>query len=79
MVDSVPNRWQRDYNTNWYLIDEVEFITSVMANGQWATDTIVDVEVSFDPAGWLLWRETDGSAGGAFAEDNVVHVEWATP
>ncbi len=79
MADSVPDRWSRVFNRSWYLVDEVEFITMVQANGQWTTDTIVDVEVAFDPNGWLFWRETDQSAGGAFAPDKVVHVEWATP
>ena len=79
MVDSVPDRWRRVFNSKWYLVDEVEFITMVLPQGQWDLDTIVDVEVAFDSAGWLHWREVDGSAGGSFPPDKVVHVEWATP
>ena len=79
MVDSTPERWRAASNAKWYLVDEVEFITMVMANGQWTTDTIVDIEVAFDATGWLHWREIDVSAGGSFAPDKVVHVEWSVP
>ncbi len=79
MVDTAPLRWVGHTSERWYPVDEVEFITAVMANGQWTTDTIVDVEVTFDRAGWLLWREVDQLSGGAFASDKVVHIEWAIP
>ncbi len=77
MADSVPDRWRRTFNAKWYLIDEVEFITAVMANGQWVTDTIGPVEVAYNSSGWLHWRELDLSEGGSFPPDKVVHVEWA--
>ena len=79
MVDSAPERWRSDSNRKWYPVDEFEFIQTVMANGQWDTDVIGPVEVAYDSSGWLHWREADISAGGSFAPDKVVHVEWATP
>lgn len=79
MVDSAPDRWRRVHNRSWFPVDEVEFITMVLPNGAWDTDTILNVEVAFDPSGWLLWREVDQSAGGAFPPAIVIHVEWATP
>ncbi len=78
MVDSVPDRWRRVFNAKWYDVDEVEFIVMILPQGGWDTDTLLNVEVAFDPAGWLLWREPDQSEGGAFPADRVVHVEWAT-
>ena len=79
MADSAPERWRADSNRQWYLVDEVEFITAVMANGQWTTDTIGPVQVAFDATGWLHWREVDITEGGSFPPDKVVHVEWAIP
>ena len=79
MVDSVPDRWRRVSNAKWYLVDEVLFVAMILPQGGWDTDTIVDVEVAYDPSGWLHWRETDGSAGGSFAPDKIVHVEWSVP
>ena len=79
MTDSVPDRWRRVFNAKWYPVDEVEFITAVMANGQWTTDTIGPVEIAFDPNGWLLWRDIPNGEGGGYPPDKVVHVEWATP
>ncbi len=79
MVDATPDRWRTVFNAKWYPVDEVEFIVMILPQGGWDTDTVVDVEVAFDATGWLMWRELDGSAGGAFPPDKVIHVEWATP
>ena len=78
MVDTSPERWRATYNRRWYAVDDVEFITAVMANGQWTTDTTGPVEIAFEDAGWLLWRVPDVSVGGAFGADKVVKVVWAT-
>ena len=79
MVDSVPDRWRKTYSTKWYIVDEVEFITMVLPQGSWEIDTIGPVQIAFDAAGWLHWRELDFSEGGSFPPDKVVHVEWAVP
>jgi len=76
MTDQVPDRWRKSFNQKWYLVDEVEFITMILPQGGWDTDTLVNVEVAFDPYGWLHWREPDLSQGGSLAPDKVVHVEW---
>ena len=79
MVDSVPDRWRKASSTKWYIVDEVEFITMVLPQGSWEIDTIGPVQIAFDAAGWLHWREPDFSQGGSFPPDKVVHVEWLVP
>ena len=76
MADATPFRWSKAFNNKWYLVDEVEFIKMILPQGAWDTDTIGPVQITFDTAGWLHWREPDLSQGGSFPPDKVVHVEW---
>ncbi len=77
MVDSTPDRWRPVHSHQWYDVDEVEFILMVLPNGAWDTDTIGPVEIAFEDSGWLLWRDTVADEGGAFAQNMVIHIEWA--
>ncbi len=76
MANSAPFRWSKAFNNRWYLVDEVEFIKMILPQGQWEVDTVGPVEITFDPNGWLHWREPDLSQGGSFSPDKVIHVEW---
>ena len=76
MADATPFRWSKAFNNKWYLVDEVEFIKMILPQGAWDTDTIGPVQITFDTAGWLHWREPDLPQGGSFPPDKVVHVEW---
>ncbi len=77
MVDAAPDRWRRIHSHQWYPVDEVEFITMVLPNGAWDTDTIGPVEIAFEDSGWLLWRDVPANEGGGYAADKVIHIEWA--
>ena len=77
MADQVPDRWRTSYSAKWYLVDEVEFIKMILPQGAWETDTVGPVQIAYDAAGWLHWREPDLSQGGSFPPDKVIHVEWA--
>ena len=62
MVDSVPDRWRRVFNKQWYPVDSLIVISNIDPNNSYMLTSHDDVEVAFDPSGWVMWREPDQSA-----------------
>ena len=79
MVDSVPERWRVDSNRKWYPVDSLVIISDINPNGGYMLTSHDDVEVAFDPSGWVLFREPDLTSGGAFPQDRVLGITWSTP
>ena len=79
MVDTTPDRWRRVYNKKWYPVDSLVIISDINPNGGYMLTSHDDVEVAFDPSGWVLFREPDQSSGGAFPQDRVLGITWSVP
>ncbi len=79
MVDFAPYRWSTTFTKEWYLVDSLIVISDIDPQNSYMLTSHDNVEVRFDSSGWVLFREPDGTSGGAFPPDRVLGIVWAVP